>query len=436
MAERLYLIRVDMERFIGPLTLRELRESYRRMEFGLQDEIASSNKPWIAFDDLDRISRIYPELAQMIKKEMLSGWGSTESEPRSLPSAERIDSLPRKTFSLFLKLSSLIFITALVFVIVYAVREKRVNDLKAALKDPKIIQAAYLYGGGHNPSFESFMHRNRKKINRSIRKNRSFSTWIPFIRTVAFTNEGKWEGISAKKIRGKDAAQAPVDCSVSMWKDRWISSEGQWERFLRGRILPNEDWAKLLVWDPAWISQRLNHRYWLEPRNYYEACLQMSKAGLEEAFATIKSPSKTVILSRLNWMIGQIDNSLGTSDETEFQMSGSLWSLSCIEDSDEDSALQNCQNSVRLGKDWKKFSAERVQLRKVRRILENHTSIKGSLLEDMKANISTIPNKAFLTGLDYRQELKFYQLLIGNSGNLDAANNAMKARNSSLNFLR
>ena len=74
MSDKLYLIRVDMERFIGPLTLREVRESYRRMEFGLQDEIAASNRAWVAFDDLERVKRYYPELVGLIKREMLSGW--------------------------------------------------------------------------------------------------------------------------------------------------------------------------------------------------------------------------------------------------------------------------------------------------------------------------------------------------------------------------
>ena len=106
MSEKLYLIRVDMERFIGPLTLKEVRDSYRRMEFGLQDEIASSNKPWVAFDDLERINRIYPELGNLIKKEMLSGWGSTEPDTKTTTGVEKVESSSKKTMGLLLKNSS------------------------------------------------------------------------------------------------------------------------------------------------------------------------------------------------------------------------------------------------------------------------------------------------------------------------------------------
>ena len=74
MSERLYLIRIDMERFLGPLSQKEMREAYRRMEFGLQDEIAASNKLWVSFDDLELVKRHYPELVGFVKKEMLSGW--------------------------------------------------------------------------------------------------------------------------------------------------------------------------------------------------------------------------------------------------------------------------------------------------------------------------------------------------------------------------
>ena len=77
MSERLYLIRIDMERFLGPLSQKEMREAYRRMEFGLQDEIAASNKLWVSFDDLELVKRHYPELVGFVKKEMLSGWGSS-----------------------------------------------------------------------------------------------------------------------------------------------------------------------------------------------------------------------------------------------------------------------------------------------------------------------------------------------------------------------
>ena len=210
MSEKLYLIRVDMERFIGPVTLKEVRDSYRRMEFGLQDEIASSNKPWVAFDDLERVNRIYPELANLIKKEMLSGWGSTEPEPRTIPGGEALDSLPRKTFSLLLKSFLILILGFLVFAGVYVVKEKKIQQVKMLFQDPTFAQALFYYADGYNPRFESFMDRHRKDINRSLKKRKKFQMWIPYVRSVAFSKSGSWSGVSSKKLRGKDAQQTPI----------------------------------------------------------------------------------------------------------------------------------------------------------------------------------------------------------------------------------
>ena len=54
----------------------------------------------------------------------------------------------------------------------------------------------------------------------------------------------------------------------------------------------------------------------------------------------------------------------------------------------------------------------------------------------MKAVFGSLPEKGFYTGFDYRDELKFYQILINNSGNLEAANKTIRDRNPSLDFLR
>ena len=76
---KLYLIRRNLESFLGPLTLEELKKSYQRMEFGLQDEVAGSYGRWIAFDDLDRIQDHYPELTPVIRETMLGGWGFSQN---------------------------------------------------------------------------------------------------------------------------------------------------------------------------------------------------------------------------------------------------------------------------------------------------------------------------------------------------------------------
>jgi hypothetical protein len=49
-----------MERFLGPYTLKQVKDAYGRMEFGLQDEVAGSLRQWVAFDDFESIRKHYP----------------------------------------------------------------------------------------------------------------------------------------------------------------------------------------------------------------------------------------------------------------------------------------------------------------------------------------------------------------------------------------
>ncbi|SMF22017.1 hypothetical protein [Pseudobacteriovorax antillogorgiicola] len=435
MSDKLYLIRVDMERFIGPVTLKEVRDSYRRMEFGLQDEIASSNKPWVAFDDLERVNRIYPELANLIKKEMLSGWGSTEPEPRTIPGAESLDSIHRRSLSLLIKSILFLVVAALIFLGVYVVREKKVHQLKMLFQDPTFAQALFYYGESYNPTFEAFMDRHRVDINRALKKRRSYLLWIPYVRAVSFAKNGSWEGLSAKKLRGKDAHFSPLDCSLDAWKDRWQKSRNQWTDFLEGKSLPQQDWAKVLLWDPRWIGQRVRHPYWIEPRNYYEACLKMAVKSLETSTDAESDLETKVVLSRLKWNLNHIDELSMLGEEEEYQMSGSLWVLSCIESSADSEAVAQCSESMSFGRDWKRLIGERQRLREARLMLANNSSLQGQKLEDFKSSIQNVPQRGFTTKFDYREEIKFFQLIIQNEGKLEQAEVKMRERSPSLRFL-
>lgn len=430
MSDKLYLIRVDMERFIGPATLKEVRDAYRRMEFGLQDEIASSNKPWVAFDDLERINRIYPELGHLIKKEMLSGWGSTEPEPKIIPSYDSADSMPKKSMGWFLKGSAFLVLIMLSLGSFFFVRGDKLQDVKLMLQEPTYSKAKYYYGDYYNEKFEAFMEKNSSEVNRSMKRKGYFKAWLPYIRAFAFSTSGDWKGLNAKKLRGKDANFSPADCSLATWKSKWESSKGQWASFLEGRVLPNQDWARILVWDTTWIKQRLNHKYWLSPRNYYEACILMARKALNQSIEKTSLEAK-VIDARLKWSLSLINDS--DADE-EFEMSGSLWSLSCVESSNDDEAIDECIKNKDFNSDWKQLLNFRSNLRKARSILANNSQLQNRHIEDLKNKLQKIEPKDNFTKFDYRDEVKYFQTLIQAGGDLERADKTIKERNSTLNF--
>lgn len=435
MSDKLYLIRVDMERFIGPVTLREVRESYRRMEFGLQDEIASSNKPWVAFDDLERIGRIYPELVNLIKKEMLSGWGSTEPEPKSLNRFEKSDLLPSRTLANTVKFIGVLVLICTIGSLGFLYKERKLHYIKLLVQDPTFLQALIYYSDGYDAQFEAFIDQNRSHINRSLKRRTTYRAWIPYVRAVAFENEGTWPGLSFRRLRGKDAEHTPLDCSLSAWLMRWKKSRSSWSVFLQGKQLPEQDWAKILIWDPHWIGQRLNHPLWIQPRNFYEACYKMSLKALEKIDPDGSDPEAEVLKSRLKWIHIQMNDEFSSQTE-EYHMSGSLWTLSCIESSVDNVSLNQCKDSMKLNGSWKKLIAERTALRAARIILLNNSSLRAKKLNDLRESIKTLPNEGFISRFDYSDELKFYQILLQNSGNIERAESKMKDYAPSLRFVK
>ncbi|NRA64087.1 MAG: hypothetical protein HRU19_06355 [Pseudobacteriovorax sp.] len=431
MADKLYLIRVDMERFIGPATLREVRDAYRRMEFGLQDEIASSNKPWVAFDDLERINRIYPELANLIKKEMLSGWGSTEPESKVGSQSESPESKVRKSKGLFLKLGFVIMGVLLAGVLELLFKDYKWQDISHMVQDTAYARAIFYFGDKYNAKFESHMDRNQKSISKSLKKRGKAAYWLPYVRAVAFSRDGTWKGVSQKKLRGKDAANAPQDCSLAAWKNRWSNSQDKWKPFLDGKILPSEDWARLLVWDENWVKQRTINDQWKWPLNYYAACMRMARKALRKTVKLEDSIEAKIFDSRLKWAISFVnDEEYGN----EFEMFGGLWSLSCIESTVDSEEINKCLENKGFSKSWKDLLDRRVKLRRARIILANYSKLSESNLKNLKSSIEKIVLKDPFIKFDYREELKFFQLLIQRGGDQESLEKMFREKKAPLKF--
>lgn len=432
MSEKLYLIRVDMERFIGPLTLREVRDSYRRMEFGLQDEIAASNRAWVAFDDLERVKRYYPELVSLIKKEMLSGWGSTNPSSIRIRKDKEDTSISRKTVGLFTKIAIMLAVSFISFVVFYIIRENRITDFSMLFKDPLLSQAIFLYGDDYNVRFEAFMDRNREEIAKNLKNRSQLESWLPYIRAVAYQRDGSYPGIPSRTLRGKDVEFSPAECSLASWKKRWDSSHGQWQSLLSGSAFPTSDWARILVWDTDWIRYRtVQEKQWLSPSSYYEACMNMALKALAELSQAKDTVEAEVFRSRLKWKLNLLR---GNSSDTQFQMSGSLWVLSCIESAEHPDEIKNCLSSLRLGREWTRFLEHRGFLREARIIISENSIVNRDQLDRLRFLIDKVQSVDPFTRFDYSEEKKLFQLVIDKSGHVASAVQAANQQNQLFRF--
>ena len=412
------------------MPIKEVKSCYRKMLFGLQDEIAASNSPWVAFEDLDKIQKVYPELIEVVRKEMLSGWAVSEEFGKKISNSnnKKAQKQAKSKSNLVFKTVFLGCLAVIAFAIVWVaiVGAGTVRGYFFAKRDPNADKLEEFYGQGKMVQLEAYVDRYAKQIVRS----RDLSDYAPFLRLVAFSRDGQIDGLKAGVLKGSQPWLAPGDCSQESWRLRFERSKGEWSGLIAGRDLPKKDWAKILLWDPYWIIRR-SHYYpeWRDPKSYYEACLRMAAKGLE---ALVVAPTesellenKRVLLSRLNWLLILVG---GTESASEFQMSGTLWALSCIESSERDKSAGECVAQSDYSDEWKRLLGARRALRETSLVLVKKKSLKWAEIEGFKQGIDVLPASDAMTGFDYQIELRFYQQIVLSNGNIAAAMEAVKVR--------
>lgn len=422
-----------MERFLGPYSLKQVKEAYGRMEFGLQDEISGSLRQWVAFDDFESIRKHYPELVQLVQREMLSGWGmSTHSTMGSSPLPAKVKA-PKVTRSgppafLILFLLMMAVVGAVGFSLY---QDGELANMIGMVKDRQLHNAKVQYGDRYNAKFEAYMDRNRDFINGALKKKKASAQWLPYVRAVAFEKDGRWEGLSAKKLRGQAEGFLPQDCSMGAWEQRWTQSKDQWARFLDGREFPREEWAYLLAMDPLWIKSRSPAPGWLNPGSYAEGCLRMAIKAMQRLTADNMSFEAKIFVSRMRWQLGVINAQVPDED---FEMSGTLWALSCIEDAHEDSGLKNCLGSVNPKQGWREAFEVGVLHRKIELALTGNKNLDDEAMKSFESLVNDFGSRAPSYYLPREPELKYYQEIVQQKGNLGEARNLIQQKYPAINF--
>lgn len=431
--ERLYLIRVGMERFLGPYTLKQVQEAYHKMQFGLQDEISGSLRQWVSFDNIEGIRRHYPELVQLIHTEMMSGWGMTVPPTKDVPNARL-----RMTGTKFNRSSSsnktnlylLVFFIALAGLLAFfSYRDGEWVNPIAYIKERSYYQAKSHLGDRYNVRFEAYMDRNRPEILKAMRLKKGSDRWIPYVRAVAFARDGKWEGFPAKRLRGVTDGFLPQDCSVAAWDERWRNSRSEWSGFVDGRRLVKDDWSRLLMMDTHWVKNRSPMTGWMEPGSYHEACLRMAAKSMER-FAAEDSDAKT-ILARLRWQLSSI---AGTSKTAEYEMSGTLWAISCLEDAHVTENLKTCLNTVRTKGPWQDYFEAMIMVRRMSLLAHDGNQMSEGDGQELNNLVNAFASKKGDAVLDYEAEIKFYQEIIQQKGNVRAAKALVQKKYPSVRF--
>lgn len=430
---RLYLVRRNLETYIGPLTIAEIKTSYQKMQFGIQDEVCGHCGQWIAFDDVDVLKKHYPELEETVRDTMLGGWGLSEHTGTRLQRSAKHQKQQPLSLSAFVTRASIFLaltgITLLVFTFAY---EKYIQaPINQTVSDPNLKRVDHYVQSGDMKSHHAYMKRFLPLITPLVNsKHTQSQLWLPHLRSYAFDTTGLISGIAEDTLRGDVIDGSPERCTSESWGSIWEQTQPDWSLLIQGQIDPRSE-LNMLLWDPHWIRRRANLSAWLHHRNYYAACLMMARKELKKYLQKAKSdtsrPGKA-LLSRLNW---QIASALGKpANHAQAQKIDSLLAaFTCTESLNHSSRPEKCTRSFTIPTLWESHLSRRAAQRNLATALTKLTSkdaaVKPSVIRDINQTISKIDP---LTQQDYGAEKFYLRSLLENGFNLKASQLRLKDR--------
>lgn len=411
---KLYLIRRNLESFTGPMTLNEMRDAYKRMAFGLQDEVSGHCGPWVTFDDLPSIKKYYPEVARIVNDEMLAGWGVSGAAVRIVnEDTKRINIRKQKGLGLaitFLVIALVAFIAA----IYMANNAKLSGKFRESKEDITLEKLKSLTDRNDLTAFNTLVGANiEQMVDKYKRAKKPDNRWLPYFRLYAFSNEGAVPGLNPKILRGEVVSSAPVDCSLKAWRMYWRSSVKNWNDLIVDRKLVRAHWGRLLAWDPYWIRRRTDREGWMGLSNYYVGCLLMADKAITELLSDVTLVNNasdwerigiTKIKQRLQWLL-DISRSGTSSVPTTPALDNTLSIWTCFEGAKDIRELAACRTSMSESQDQlSSYNEERFGWNLARIVFTSRGQLPPELLSTISAYSSKLSRVDVFTRLDFRTE--------------------------------
>ncbi len=418
---KLFLIRRNMESFTGPLSLVEMKEAYKRMAFGLQDEVSGHCGPWVSFDNLEQIKRIYPDVARIVHEDMLAGWGVSGH-------GERMGG--EKTAQLQIKRSkglglAIAFAVIALCAFLAAVFMASGGKLSSKAKEPSALPGPdvpfVMLERRDFGAFTAFMTEQLDTIvDKVLKERKADSPWLPLVRRHAFMTDGTAGALPSKLMRGEGALAAPTDCSLKSWKKRWRAASKQTGPFVSEKKLQNQHWARLLAWDPHWVKRR-EHAGWIAPDNYYVGCLEMADRALTDV-ASEMSISETAawdknglaaVRIRLQWVL-EMARDGSSRAPTSVAAGDPLSQWTCYEAAKDAATLVKCKDAAGAGPaedPWVSYTEDRFGWSYVRIAAHQKGALPAEVADRIAQLAGRLGKADYFTRFDYRAELKLAKTL-------------------------
>jgi hypothetical protein len=376
-----YLIRRSLEQYIGPLNLDGLRRSFRKMEFGLQDEVAASLGPWVHLEDMDRLKRHYPEVAKLVGKEFLSDWGVSEHTQVNISSKNKKNSSRSSIKGILLGIG----VSLLAFGIVHVVLE----NYPLESKDPSVMVQGLVRLIREDPhSLQQQLKQNKDHIRaQALKSKENYQIWLPLIRYLAFEMfEPQLADGLLRSVGGYDCRVEAIALSLKSVDD-----------FKRLAGIKN----RMLLWDPNWIRRRSEFNQ--SSRNDFEGCLRVVRHTLHSN-PDFAAKDYDVYKSRVQYQLEMIQR--GQSQSRMDQ--GVFATMQCIE-LNQQRCLDTTDQIEGDLQSWLKVYETRSR---IATLIARKDQLAEAELAEISRLMERLSSVDTLTRLDYSLENEFASLLI------------------------
>lgn len=273
--KKLYLIRRDTEKIIGPYDAAQVAKGFQKMEFGPTDEISGHLGPWVQIENRGEIRKYYPVFTKNFFAHETTYMTNPKQSPKKAALQKSRKKLPQpkpqsssKT-TLFLILILLIGLAGGGYYFYQNLMGSGRPPTPASLMQLFDQEGAGAVSIRMKPHLDSVLSKYRKDPN----TNRA---WEPLLRLLAFQEYGAIKGISKDVLSGGNPQPLPKSCSVGSWKKRLSTIATELQDASPTLKLP---WIRLLALEPSWVLRRGDQRF-LQFVNYHHACVAMAlKAG-------------------------------------------------------------------------------------------------------------------------------------------------------------
>ncbi|MBP9706652.1 MAG: hypothetical protein KBD78_03350 [Oligoflexales bacterium] len=432
---KLFLVRRDYENYIGPFSLTKLVAAYKAMEFGLSDEVSGSCGPWVKLEHQEELKKNYAEIYNYLFNK--------ESVPVS-EYAEPIRPLKRRRKRRAQKPSSkwlwfVVFAAALALVTIFSsdwlVLKLKPTEFNVELFQRHRARIERLQKTEGLFSVRGYVANNSTElVQLAMSSPEAFNFLIPFLRYYAYANEGELKGLDVQYLRGTLDESTPKSCSVTNWKKQWQSLSGlSVDQFESVAINSDKDWYKLLLWNRAWINRRQS-KLWLEPLNYYQACIQMAQLALDQLVSgnNLKSTNPLVLESVQNRLI-YLQHMVAQSDRKTMVTKSIFSVLTCLDSAKTFDEIEDCSKGFSGELALKPLLEQRVILSYLGLYLNSESPASAQLVNAIRNSTSLLSSDP-ITKLNMDAEKNLHSLLLGNNFNRDLVLSRLTVMFPEVNF--